>query len=183
MIDVSDGREFSATLKDNLTGEEPLRKTEIRIKTDDEGLKLLFILDDDDIIASGEGYNDKLYEGDVAEMMLTLGGDDKYLELEVNPNGIGYSAIGMANENGTAIKLIWDFEFEYEVYRTETGWMTEWYVSFAELKKYGFDIGNVRANFYRQDRRSSGALKLQALYPTGTRSFHCPEKFGVVKMI
>ncbi len=183
MIDVSDGREYGATLKDNLTGGEPERRTEIHIKTDDEGLKLLFILEDDDIIAKGEGYNDRLYEGDVAEMMLTLGGDGKYLELEVNPNGIGYSAIGIANENGTAITLAWDFEFEYEVYRTENGWATEWYVSFAELEKYGFDIKNARVNFYRQDRRSSGALKLQALYPTGTRSFHCPEKFGKIKMI
>lgn len=182
MIDISGGKEFRAFFKENFRGEEPERLTEIRIKTDDEGLKLLFILDDDDIISCGEGYNDRLYEGDIAEMMLTLGSDNRYIELEVNPDGMGYSAICEANENGSTIKLAWEFEYEYEVYRTANGWMTEWFVSFAELEKYGFDIDNVKANFYRQDRRSSGALKLQALYPTGTRSFHCPNTFGKIKI-
>ncbi len=177
MMDLSGGAEYRATLKENFTGAEPENRTEVSVKADAHALHIKFDLEDDDVISYGEAYNDKLYEGDVAEVMITVGTRNKYIELEVNPIGVGYSAIVDVNDNGAIVRQIWDFDFDYEAHDKIGGWVTEWSIPFAELEKYGFSRRDARINVYRQDRRRDGALRLQALRPTGTRSFHCPESF------
>ncbi len=170
--------ERKLTLKENVTGSNPKKVTEVAFFSKNDSLKLLFICADSDIISKGQSYNDKLYEGDVVELFLTLGERNRYLELEVNPDGVEYSAVVTNDGNG---KIDIDFletpPFTSKTKRTASGWESEWEVDLNALKTLGFDRDNAYFNLYRQDFQSDGELNLYALSPTYKPTFHEPDAF------
>ena len=160
------------TLKDNFTGEEAKKVTEVTFFSQDDRLKLLFICSDSDIISKGKSYNDRLYEGDVAELFLTLGERSRYLELEVNPDGAQYAGI-VENDNGKiSITYLPDSPFVSKTERTESGWTSEWEIDLKTLRALGYKEENAYFNLYRQDFEPDGKLNLYALCPTYKPTFH-----------
>ena len=145
-------------------------------------LKLLFYAYDGDIISYGKAYNEPLWKGDTVEMFLTLGRDDRYLELEVNPDGITYAAL-VENEGDGRFRLEFldETPFEATAERVEDGYVSRWNVSVERLKKLGFDPENAKFNLYMQDYCADG-LKLYALNPTLKDSFHVVSAFIPLKL-
>lgn len=166
---------FDGLLKDNYGGA-PKKVTEARVAFSNDTLKLLFISFDRDIISQGSSYNDKLYEGDVVELFLTLGKKERYLELEVNPDGVQYAGIVENNGKGIKIHMLDKSPFSSEVYKTDTGWRSEWEIPLKGLEALGFERNNAYYNLYRQDFEGE-KLNLYALNPTMKETFHAVESF------
>ena len=83
---------LSGKLKDNY-GKAVKNETEFSVSFENDTLKLLFICSDSDIISKGKSYNLLLYEVGVVELFLTLCDKSRYLEIEVNPDGIEYAGV------------------------------------------------------------------------------------------
>ena len=166
---------FTAHLKDNFGGK-PFNKTIVYCSLEEDALKLLFISKDSAIISKGLSYNDKLYEGDTVELMITLGDRHRYLELEVNPDGVQYAAIVTKLEDGIDIDYVANCPFSANTERVEGGWRSEWLIPFKNLVELGWDKEDCYFNLYRQDFQGEN-LNLYALSPTECATFHRPERF------
>ena len=117
---------------DGIGGKATLWRTE-------NALKVLFCVDDNDIISYGKEYNEPLWKGDTAEMFLTLGRRNRYLELEVNPDGAGYATF-VENRNGEfELEFVTEPPFKWEARRTEYGYECSFEIPFSTLKAIGFD--------------------------------------------
>ena len=161
-------------LKDNYGGSRRIGKA--TLWRTENALKVLFCVDDNDIISYGKKYNEPLWKGDTAEMFLTLGRRNRYLELEVNPDGVGYAAL-VENRNGEfELEFVPEPPFRWETKRTEYGYESLWEIPFPELYRLGFRPEDAYFNLYVQDYTADG-LKLYAMAPTGCGSFHRPESF------
>ena len=66
---------------------------------------MLYIYYDRAIISKDKSYNKKLYEVDAVEIFLTLGRKNRYLELEVNPNGVKYAGI-VTSDGGINVEYL-----------------------------------------------------------------------------
>ncbi|MBO5776318.1 MAG: hypothetical protein J6R35_02990 [Clostridia bacterium] len=99
----------------------------------------MFISKDSAIISKGLSYNDKLYEGDTVELMITLGDRHRYLELEVNPDGVQYAAIVTKLEDGIDISYVANCPFSANTELIEGGWRSEWVIPFKNLVDLGWD--------------------------------------------
>lgn len=163
-------------LKDNYNHSAPVKKTGVTLYFEDEGLKLLFICQDSAIISKGKSYNDKLYEGDTVELFLTLGEKERYLELEVNPDGVEYAVVVKHSGKEMDITPLEEPPFFTNTVKTGEGWMTSWEIPLAKLEKLGFDRNNAYFNIFRQDY-DGGRLNLYALSPTGKDTFHDIQSF------
>lgn len=142
----------------------------------ESALKVLFSVFDNDIISYGTEYNEPLWKGDTAELFITLGRRNRYLELEVNPDGVGYAAAVENREGEFELEFLREAPFGWTAKRTETGYESEWTIPLEKLEALGFDSKNGYFNLYIQDY-SAGELRLYALSPTKCGSFHRPEAF------
>ncbi len=171
---------LNCELKANDGGEANL-KTEVRLSRENDSLNLLFICEARDIISKGKTYNDKLYEGDVVELFLTLGERTKYLELEVNPSGVDYAAVVTNDGQGIKLDYLPKSPFKNVTVITANGWRSEWKIPLENLRKLGFKEDNAYYNLYRQDFCGE-ELNLYALNPTECKTFHKTEKFIKLKI-
>ena len=158
-------------LVDNLSGGKPFQDTTVEFWRDGDTAHFIFNVIDNNIVAVGERYNDDLFHGDVVELM--TGDLHEYLEIEVNPNGVLYSAI-IRNRDGrddfTIEKIPQaDCPFTAKTERTATGWTTQIRLATSHLGKL--------FNLYRQDFLPDGTLRLSALSPTKEPKFHRPNRF------
>ncbi len=151
-------------------------KTEVRFSMENDSLNLLFICEARDIISKGKAYNDKLYEGDVVELFLTLGERTKYLELDVNPSGVEFAAVVTNDGQSRKLDFLPESPFHNSTVLTENGWRSEWKIPLDNLRKLGFREENAYFNLYRQDF-DGDELNLYALNPTECETFHKTEKF------
>ena len=74
-------------LKENITGKEPLVKTEFNIKRDGDMLHCYWCAYNSSLPSYANVDNGELYNGDVVEIFIDIGEKDSYLEIEVAPNG------------------------------------------------------------------------------------------------
>lgn len=154
---------------DGIGGKATLWRTE-------NAIKVLFCAVDNDIISYGKKYNEPLWKGDTVEIFLTLGRRNRYLELEVNPDGAGYATF-VENRNGEfELEFIDEPPFKWEARRTEYGYECSFEIPFSTLKAIGFDEKEAYFNLYMQDY-TAGGLRLYAMAPTMCGSFHRPEAF------
>ena len=165
---------LSGKLKDNY-GLAVKNETEFSVSFENDTLKLLFISYDRAIISKGKSYNDKLYEGDTVEIFLTLGRKNRYLELEVNPDGVKYAGI-VTNDGGINVEYLNECPFSAKTDRIEKGWQTEMIIPLKNLYPLGFKKENAYFNLYRQDFQGEN-LYLYALNPTLKDTFHYVESF------
>jgi|AGTN01.2.fsa_nt_gi hypothetical protein len=165
-------------LTDNRTGGKPYRKTEVYASAADRKLFFRFDLEEKFFSPFGKRYNDALWQGDVAEIMLTLGDKNRYLEIEINPDGFEYAALV---QNDGAGKFTLEFldrpPFTSAALRTEKGWECTVILPFGLLKMLGWEPKNSFINLYREDFTEEGEMELSALNPTLGGSFHRPEFF------
>ena len=161
-------------LKDNY-GLAVKNETDFSVSLENNTLKLLFVVHDDSIVSKGTAYNDKLYEGDTVEIFLTLGEKNRYLELEVNPDGIKYAGI-VTNNGSISIEYLGECPFEAITKSFSNGWQTEMFIPLNNLYPLGFDKKNAYFNLFRQDFQSE-KLNLYALSPTLKPTFHDVESF------
>ena len=166
-------------LRDNVTGHDAPKDTEVRLWSEEGAVKFLFECVDNEIVSKGKAFNDKLYEGDVVEFFLTLGSREKYLELEVNPDGAEYAVI-VVNEGGMGNVRLYPLEsspFTSRTERTKGGWRTEWTIPIGNLEALGWTEECSYCNIYRQDFSGEGKLRLYAYNPTYAETFHLPASF------
>ncbi|MDR2266189.1 MAG: hypothetical protein LBE09_01205 [Christensenellaceae bacterium] len=147
-------------------------------------LSFNFSIQDNAIISFGESYNDPLWKGDIVEIMITLGTDSRYLELEVNPDGIAYAVIinnsdYISNLDVTPIDII---PFAYSAKRNSKGWEAIVHLPLQILIELGWDEHKSKINIYQQDFKSDGTLALYAAYPTLCSTFHVPQKFEKLEL-
>lgn len=119
------------------------------------------------------GYNEPLYEGDIVELMITLGSKNRYLETETNFNGADYCVI-IENKDGEGDIEIFPLEKNLVKSKVETlvdGWACDIILDIKELKKIGLGK-DVFFNAHRQDFDENGILRLYSLNPTLCRTFH-----------
>lgn len=173
-------RKFRALpLVDNCDGGVPYQATEVAIGRDDNALVVRFDCRETAPVSKGKQYNDPLWEGDIVELLITTDASDRYLEIEINPDGIGYAVLidNRDGEGDIAIEPLAVPPFTAEAACCDGGWTTTFKVPFDRLKQLGWDPERCRLNLYRQDFDRQGNLHLSALSPTMSATFHKPRAF------
>lgn len=138
-----------------------------------------FSVTDDFLCSKHGGYNDPLYEGDIVEVLITLGEKNRYLEIEVNPDGAQYCVV-IENSDGKGDISITKLPapiFASAVERTDDGWDCEIALPLNELISLGFSEKNCYFNMLRQSFDRDGRLNLYCLFPTLSSSFHVTDAF------
>ncbi|WP_165835501.1 carbohydrate-binding family 9-like protein [Ruminiclostridium sufflavum] len=173
-------------LVDNSTGGKPQQAATAKLLWNDRNLYVCFKCTDNYINATMTGYNDRLYEEEVAEVFIDDNRDMKtYIELEVNPlnallhysihndlkgNIIGYGRVDKNIKSAVLcdkLKGIWSAELEIP------------FSEFITAENIPPEKGDRwLANFYRIDRPKDKKAEYTAWSPTGQDNFHRPEKFG-----
>ncbi len=164
---------YSLPLLDCETGLAPAQNGYAEYSVTDESITVDFRLEEDCPNPKHHGYNEPLHEGDIVEILLTLGDKKKYLEIEVNLNGALYAAV-ITNRDGEGDILI-DFLPSHEVtYSTSIAdgiWSTRIELPISWLKTLGFR-NNECWNLLREDYDDDGNMRLSCISPTYARSFH-----------
>ncbi len=167
---------------DCLTGGEPYQKTQVTASIDETHLRLTFSGRNVCPKAMHSTYNAPLYEGDIYELLMTLDAPNRYLEVEIDPNGTLYVVI-ITNRDGEG-----DIEIEYlDTHRIEAMtdirgelWTADLTLDMQWLRSLGYQEP-VFWNLLRQDFGEDGVLHLSCVSPTYAPSFHKPKAFVEVK--
>lgn len=175
--------EKTKELSENLTGGESGQQTLITYYHKDGKLVFVFDCDEDAPISYGDKDNDKIYKGDVVEVMITLGSRERYLEVSVNPSELKYVAIVDNRDGELTITPIAENPVETELIPTETGYIAKIILPKAWLEELGRTADTSYINFYRQDFNAVGDLRMYALSPTRTASFHKSEAFVPMEIL
>lgn len=125
-------------------------------------------------------YNAPLYEGDIYEVLLTLGEPKRYLEIEVNGNNARYCVI-IDNKDGEGdiiIEKLPECVFESRTQTCPDRWCTEITLPKQKLIELGWKKEECRINLHRQDFDKEDNLRLYSFFPTFSDSFHKTSSFG-----
>ncbi len=169
-------------LVDCITGGEAYQKTEVTTFIYEDKLVVEFDAINLCPRSKHATYNAPLYDGDIVEILLTLGDRNRYLEIEVNQNGALYVAV-VTNKDGEGdidIKLLPDHGITYNSTTTHYFWHVGIVMSIPWLESLGYQ-GDEYWNLLRQDFDEKGELHLSCVSPTYTASFHKPKAFIKVK--
>lgn len=155
------------------TGAESDLKTAVICTRDKENLYFNFICESDGFSPKHKEFNAPLYEGDIAEILLSLDKREHYLEIEVNQNNAQYCVL--IDNDGSGNFEITKLEkpcFSSEVFLRENEWECEISLPLVEIEKLGGKLDGCYINLLRQDYDKAGNLRLYSLYPTYCNSFH-----------
>jgi hypothetical protein len=132
--------------------------------------------------------DDPLFEEEALELFIAPGPEDpkEYFEFEVNPLGALWDgrvlSPGLARDADWRSDPDWNCRgISWGARPTDDGWMA----------KIAFDLSELSAplpadwrfNAYRIHRPLHGGCLLGAAFPTGEPNFHCPRKFGRLKVL
>lgn len=162
-------------LKNN-SGDSPKNETVFSVSFEKGSLNVSFISYDHHVVSKGKAYNDKLYEGDTVEIFITLGKRNKYLELEVNPDGVQYTSVVENNDSSFNITYLVKSPFSSYVKRQADHWRCVMNIPITNLQELGFIKENAYFNLFRQDYDGE-QLNLYALNPTYKETFHDVNSF------
>jgi hypothetical protein len=128
----------------------------------------------------------KLWEWDVAEAFLGSDSNDiaRYKEFEVSPQGewVDLDIDRSPQKRGAGIAWNSGFEVKARIDRTKKVWSGEMKISFEALGVRSPASGtSLRAGIFRCAGREPDR-KLMSWQTTGARSFHVPERFGVLAL-
>lgn len=167
-------------LYENVAGGDCDQQTLISYFKQDGKITFIFNCVEDTPIIFGNKDNDKLYKGDVVEIMLTLGNANRYLEVSVNPAELKYAAI-VLNPDGEGsnltIETLDDNPIETDMFATDIGYVAKIIIPIDWLKELGWRAEASLINIYRQDFNAEGDLRLYALSPTKSATFHKVDAF------
>lgn len=164
-------------LLENINKDEPAQKTTVFAKHTGDYLEFDFVCEENSPHPYGEKNNDLLYKGDVVEIFLTLGAKNRYLEVEVNPDGLLFVAEVTFKGGKTSLNMLTDQVAETVVQKGENEIKTNLKLNKKALLGLGFTPENAFINLYRQDFDENNNLRLYALSPTMCGTFHKPEAF------
>ena len=117
--------------------------------------------------------NDKLYDGNVVELFLDIGEENKYLEIEVAPNGAKFVA-SICNREITFVDP--SFIKTKSVIKDDAYFVE----MIIDLDKLG-NPSNMMFNAFRIEDKENEKRTLCALSPTYCGTFHVREKFIPLK--
>jgi hypothetical protein len=171
-------------LVENLTATEPAQGTTVRCLWSESAFHVLFTCVDREPWATITARDGPLWEEEVVEVFIDPVGDlESYFEFEVNPLNAVLDLVLRKNRSGYRKDFGWDCEdLRTEVVRTKTGWTAEFLIPFASMTMQAPKVGaEWRANFYRIDRPRDRNRELTAWSPTMLRTFHVPQRFGILQ--
>lgn len=160
-------------------------KTVFKTFLDDKNWYFTFECEENFFYPKHANFNDKLFEGDIVELMITLGDKNRYLEVEVNQNNAAYLAIidNLDGEGKINIKFL-DKNFIFSSVKLAINkWFCDIIIPFERLEELGFDKKSAFFNAHRQDFDESGNLNLYSLSPTMSRTFHKIDAFLNVSFV
>lgn len=179
-------KKSAAYLLENNSGLVGVEGTKVTFWHDKKNVYFEFVCDTivDGYSSFGKKYNDKLWQGNVVEVFITLGDKMKYLEVETNPDGINY-AVHIFNKDGKG-----DFDLTYldegkyssTVEIKDNLWTTLMTIPFVKLEELGFDKNNAYINLYRQSHVNND-VNLYSYSPTLVPQFHTCSKFAKLTFI
>ena len=173
-------------LRDVETGAAPEQGTTVRAAWDADELRIQVHAQDRDAWATITQRDGPLWEEEVVEVFLDPVGDGEcYFEFEVNPLGTVLDLVLRRNRSGYAKNFAWNCEgLRTAVTKSEGAWTVEFAIPFRSLTAEPPQPGaHWRVNFCRIDRPPARERELTAGSPTGRRSFHAPERFGVLEFV
>ncbi len=158
---------------DCLTGGEPYQKTEVTSSIYDGKIVVEFNAINVCPRSKHDSYNAPLYDGDIVEILLTLGDRNRYLEVEVNQNGALYVAI-VNNRDGVGdieVTLLDEHKITYNSTTTHDFWHVDVILPIEWLESLGYQ-DDAYCNLLRQDVDAEGNMHLSCVSPTKKASFH-----------
>lgn len=164
-------------LKENITGQKAIYKTEANIEIKDGYLEVNFISHHPSMNSYSNKYNDCIYNADVVEIFLSTKEDKKYYyEIEVAPNNTVFLS-EIYNDGKSFSGSLIDECFIKTSSKEENG---KWLVNILiPLDKVGYDPKRgIEYNLYRIDTDGEKPNKhLFSLNPTMCGSFHKRNSF------
>jgi hypothetical protein len=165
-------------------------RTEIRSRWTDGNLYFLFICPYKTLHLKPDPQTkadtNKLWDWDVAEVF--IGSDfqriSRYKEFEVSPQGewVDLDIDRDFMDAGQAIRWNSGFESKARIDAEKKIWYAEMKIPFAAIDKRRPAEGlEYRINLYRCQGPTEGRVYI-AWQPTGQRTFHVPEKFGLMRL-
>lgn len=164
---------YSLPLLDCETGLAPAQGGVVQYSVSDDSIVVDFKLEENCPNPKHYGYNEPLHEGDIVEILLTLGDKKKYLEIEVNLNGALYAAV-ITNRDGEgdfSIDFLPTHEVTYSTSISGNIWSTHIELPISWLRTLGYQ-NNEFWNLLREDYDNQGYMRLACVSPTYARSFH-----------
>lgn len=154
-------------------------KTVFLCKADKTALYFRFECEESYFYPKYREYNAPLYEGDIVELMITLGRLNYYLEVEVNYYNAAYCVLvnNRDGEGDFALEKLSQNIITSCVTNIPNGWACDIIIAKDELRKIGWSEDNCYFNAHRQSFNQAQELALYSLSPNGTKSFHKPKSF------
>jgi len=157
-----------------------------QLSYDENALYVRLQAAEEHVRAEHRGLLDEICEDSCLEFFFCpMEGDDRYFNLEVNPNGAMYFGFGKSVQ--TLQRLIPENPaVNPEVTRTDDGWSLEYAIphDFVRLffPAYKPESGNViKANCYKcADLSETPHWLCWSSVPAERATFHCPEHFGTM---
>jgi len=166
----------------------PRLATTLAAYYDDDFLTVLFIADDEEIVATYLGHDQPLWQEDVVEIFLAPQGLTPYFEIEVNPLGTTFDARIDSPDGVRATMtadLAWTSDDLFAAIRRDDG------RTFHAVIRVPFDSLGTRpqageewrGNFFRIDRSATKGDEFSAWQPTlkTPADFHVAAAFGVLR--
>lgn len=168
----------------------PRLATQVAVYRDDEFLNVLFIANDDHVVATHLEHDAPLYEEDVVEVFVAPEEITEYFEIEVNPLGTTFDA-RVESPDGVRrtmrADLAWNADGLFAAVVRDIGGSfhtasTIVRIAFASLGRVPQSGDVWRANFFRIDRHPSGD-EFSAWQPTlkAPADFHVAAAFGALR--
>jgi hypothetical protein len=171
-------------LRENLSGRQPRRGTEVRLGWSGDSMHGLFICQDPMPWATKTSRDDALWEEEVVEIFLDPYGDALgYFEIEINPLNTVTDLLIRRTRGGLRRELRWNCEGLQTACGTLAyGWVAAFRVPFVSLGDcHPERFPAWRVNFARIDRPMDESCELSAWSPTMSNTFHVAHRFGVMQ--
>ena len=168
----------------------PNNRMEARSRWTPDNLYILFICEFDDLTLkpnpTTKEETNKLWEWDVAEAFLGSDTNDiaRYKEFEVSPQGewVDLDIDRSPQKRGAGVAWNSGFEVKARINRTTKVWYGEMKIPFKSLGVSSPVSGTkLRVGIFRCAGREP-SRKLLSWQITGARSFHVPERFGILAL-
>lgn len=153
---------------------------------DDEAIYVKLTAKESQIRAELHGLLDEICEDSCLEFFLCpIEGDDRYFNIEVNPNGILYHGFGTNVKN--LQRLIPETpSILPQIHRTEDGWTAEYAIPYTLIRLFFPDFApapgkSVKANCYKcGDYTIAPHWLCWCKVSEELSTFHCPAYFGTM---
>lgn len=153
--------------------------TMLHTQFDEEKLVFKFCCKEEFFCPRHFEYNKPLFDGDIVELMLTLGSKKKYLEIEVNQNNAQYCVLidNFYGDNYDVITFLPEPVIESQVKIDKNYWECVIIIKVEDLVKLGWEKENCYMNAHRQSYNENNDMKQYSLSAPIEPNFHVVKAF------